>query len=73
MGKHNSAVRPVPTLHREGGLLFLEENPDIIPPISNDGIAALRAARPDLHEDVRQRLLQRARFQVSFARPRQFP
>jgi hypothetical protein len=56
--------------NQEGSLLILEENPDIIPLIVNGDLPTLRASRPDLYENVRQRLLRRARFQVSFARSR---
>ena len=56
--------------NREGSLLFLEENPDIIPFLSHQAIDKLRINNPNLHENLRQRLLRRARFQVSFARSR---
>jgi hypothetical protein len=56
--------------NREGSLLFLEENPDIIPFLSNQAIDKLRISNPNLHENLRQRLLRRARFQVNFARSR---
>lgn len=56
--------------NREGSLLFLEENPDIIPFFSHQAIDKLRISNPNLHENLRQRLLRRARFQVSFARSR---
>jgi hypothetical protein len=56
--------------NQEGSLLFLEENPDTIPLIVNGALPTQRASRPDLYENVRQRLLRRARFQVSFARSR---
>jgi hypothetical protein len=56
--------------NREGSLLFLEENPDIIPFISDRAINKLRINNSNLHENLRQRLLRRARFQVSFARSR---
>ncbi|HEY9635542.1 MAG TPA: hypothetical protein V6D14_19215 [Coleofasciculaceae cyanobacterium] len=54
----------------EGSLLFLEENPDIIPFLSHPAINKLRISNPNLHENLRQRLLRRARFQVNFARSR---
>jgi hypothetical protein len=56
--------------NREGSLLFLEENPDIIPLISTQSIAALEIDRPELSENIRQRLLSRANFQVNFAKSR---
>jgi hypothetical protein len=56
--------------HREGSLLFLEENPDIIPLIRNNQIGTLSLENQNLYENLRQRLLKRARFQVSFAKSR---
>ena len=52
---------------REGSLIFLEENPDTIEIILNDEYNN----QPKLYENLRQRLLQRARFQVNFARGRE--
>jgi hypothetical protein len=54
----------------EGSLLFLEENPDIIPFLSHQAIDKLRINNSNLHENLRQRLLRRARFQINFARSR---
>jgi hypothetical protein len=56
--------------NREGSLLFLEENPDIIPFLSDRAIGKLRISNPNLYENLRQRLLRRAQFQVNFARSR---
>jgi translation elongation factor EF-G len=56
--------------NREGSLLFLEENPDIIPLIATRSITALEIDRPELSENIRQRLLSRANFQVNFAKSR---
>lgn len=56
--------------NQEGSLLFLEENPDIIPVILNQTTATLAVENPELYENIRQRLLKRARFQVSFAKSR---
>jgi hypothetical protein len=56
--------------NQEGSLLFLEENPDIIPVILNQTTATLAVDNPELYENIRQRLLKRARFQVSFAKSR---
>lgn len=56
--------------NQEGSLLFLEENPDLIALIGNGQMPTLRAYHPNLYENLRQRLLRRARFQVSFARSR---
>jgi hypothetical protein len=47
---------------REGKLIVLEENPDIIP--------ILQAGEPSLLENARQRLLKRCHFQLRFARSR---
>ena len=55
--------------NQEGCLLFLEENPDILALLAQ-GVAELKANNPELAENVRQRLLRRARFQVSFAKSR---
>ena len=52
---------------QEGSLIFLEENPDIIPIILHEKYNN----QPELSENLRQRLLQRARFQVNFARGRE--
>ncbi|MGK7894128.1 MAG: hypothetical protein AB4372_11010 [Xenococcus sp. (in: cyanobacteria)] len=51
---------------QEGSLIFLEENPDVVPFILNEEYQN----RPKLSESLRQRLLQRARFQIDFARGR---
>lgn len=52
---------------QEGNLIFLEENPDIVPIIA----AQEYLKQPELAESLRQRLLQRARFQVNFAKGRE--
>ena len=52
---------------QEGGLIFLEENPDTIPIILNEEYNH----QTELYENLRQRLLKRARFQVDFARGRE--
>ena len=52
---------------QEGSLIFLEENPDIISLILNEEYNN----HPKLAENLRQRLLQRARFQVDLARGRE--
>ena len=54
--------------NQEGSLLFLEENPDVIPVILNQTTATLAVDNPELYENIRQRLLKRARFQVNFAK-----
>jgi hypothetical protein len=56
--------------NREGGLLFLEENPDIIPIIQNQSVGTLSRDNPELYENLRQRLLRRTKFQVNFAKSR---
>jgi hypothetical protein len=56
--------------NEEGSLVFLEENPDIIPFLQNRAIDTLQRDDPELCENFRQRLLKRARFQVYFARSR---
>ncbi|MFN6486728.1 MULTISPECIES: hypothetical protein [unclassified Nostoc] len=56
--------------NQEGSLLFLEENPDVIPVILNKITATSSVNDPQLDENIRQRLLKRARFQVSFAKSR---
>lgn len=58
------------TFNQEGSLIFLEENPDIIALILNQKIATLAVDNPELYENMRQRLLRRARFQVNFAKSR---
>ena len=56
--------------NHEGSLLFLEENPDIVPLIRNHQLPSLKTEQPELYENLRQRLLRRTRFQVNFARSR---
>lgn len=56
--------------NHEGSLLFLEENPDVIPVILNKITATSSVNNLQLNENIRQRLLKRARFQVSFAKSR---
>lgn len=56
--------------NQEGSLLFLEENPDIIPIISKVRREILLLDNPQLYENIRQRLLKRAKFQVNFAKSR---
>ncbi|MEG4234600.1 hypothetical protein QUA40_21210 [Microcoleus sp. Pol11C3] len=58
----------VAAYEREGSLLFLEENPDVIPILLNH--KTLASENPELYENIRQRLLRRARFQISFAKSR---
>jgi len=56
--------------NQEGSLLFLEENPDVIPLLEDGTIYQLQETNPALAENIRQRLLIRCRFQVSFAKSR---
>ncbi|MBD1911099.1 MULTISPECIES: hypothetical protein [unclassified Leptolyngbya] len=55
---------------QEGSLLFLEENPDVVPFLRDGTIHQLEVKDPAIAENIRQRLLKRARFQVSFAKSR---
>ncbi len=55
--------------NREGGLLFLEENVDVIPLLLDGTIHSLDSSNWE-YENIRQRLLNRCRFQVSFAKSR---
>lgn len=56
--------------NQEGSLLFLEENPDILPILHNQNWQNLATTDPELYENIRQRLLKRARFQVNLAKSR---
>ena len=56
--------------NREGCLLFLEENPDVVPLLQNGSIHTLPQTHPSLAENIRLRLLKRANFQVNFAKSR---
>jgi len=67
----------IDSYNQEGSLLFLEENPDVIPIILNqknryvDADSTLPAGEEqELLESLRQRLLKRARFQINFAKAR---
>ncbi len=63
-------IEGIPSYNQEGSLLFLEENPDIIPMIKNQNVRTLATDDPELYENIRQRLLRRAKFQVNFAKSR---
>lgn len=56
--------------NREGSLIFLEDNLDIIPFINQKKFQTLLTKNPELYENFRQRLLKRARFQVNLAKSR---
>jgi hypothetical protein len=60
----------IQTYHQEGSLLLLEENLDLIPLLEEGTIDRLATDDPKLHENIRQRLLKRCRFQVSFSKSR---
>jgi hypothetical protein len=63
-------IEGIASYNQEGSLLFLEENPDIIPIIRNQNVRTLATDNPELYENIRQRLLRRAKFQVNFAKSR---
>ncbi|GAX44313.1 hypothetical protein NIES4075_53310 [Tolypothrix sp. NIES-4075] len=63
-------IEGIASYNQEGSLLFLEENPDIIPMIKNQNVRTLATDNPQLYENIRQRLLRRAKFQVNFAKSR---
>lgn len=56
--------------NREGSLLFLEENPDVVSLVQSGEIYQLEETDPTLAENIRQRLLKRCRFQINFAKSR---
>ena len=60
-------IEGIEAYFQEGSLIFLEENPDTISIILNNEYNN----QPELSENLRQRLLQRARFQVNFAKGRE--
>lgn len=60
----------VKVYHREGSLLFLEENLDLIPLFLDGTIHSLSSNNSELYQNIRQRLLSRCRFQVNFAKSR---
>ncbi|MCJ8280061.1 MAG: hypothetical protein MJK14_09140 [Rivularia sp. ALOHA_DT_140] len=56
---------------QEGSLILLEENPDIIPLVQKFlAKEDSRSDKKELYENLRQRLLKRAKFQISFAKGR---
>lgn len=56
--------------NREGSLLFLEENLDVVPLLQSGAINHLETSNSSLAENIRQRLLKRCRFQVNLAKSR---
>jgi hypothetical protein len=63
-------IEGIASYNTEGSLLFLEENPDVCELIKRQKIQHLLSESPELYENIRQRLLKRARFQVDFAKSR---
>lgn len=59
-------IEGIEAYFQEGSLIFLEENTDVIPVIFNQEYKT----QPELSENLRQRLLKRAKFQVNFAKGR---
>ncbi len=60
----------VKAYQREGSLLVLEENLDLIPLLLNGTIYSLGSDNSKLYQNIQQRLLRRCRFQVNFAKSR---
>ena len=61
----------IPAFIQEGSLILLEENPDIIPLVKEFlGNEGNETDKKELYENLRQRLLKRAKFQIGFAKGR---
>jgi hypothetical protein len=60
----------IDSYNQEGSFIFLEENCDVIPILANIEIKTLASKNLELYENIRQRLLKRASFQVNFAKSR---
>ena len=61
----------IPAYFQEGSLILLEENPDIIPLLKEFLTKQENISdKKELYENLRQRLLKRAKFQISFAKGR---
>ncbi len=61
----------IPAYFQEGSLILLEENPDIVPLIKSFLTTGKNNSEEiELYENLRQRLLKRAQFQISFAKGR---
>ncbi|KAM3116174.1 hypothetical protein [Phormidesmis sp. 146-33] len=56
--------------NQEGSLLFLEENPDVIPLLLDGTIHQLETTDPALAKNIQKRLLKRCHFQINFAKSR---
>ncbi len=63
-------IDSIKVYNQEGSILFLEENLDVIPLLLDGTIYSLNSSNSQLYENIRQRLLSRCRFQVSFAKSR---
>jgi hypothetical protein len=63
-------IEGIEAYNTEGRSLFLEENPDIQDLIENTKSTAQILKDPILSENIRQRLLRRARFQINLAKSR---
>jgi len=70
-------IEGIEAYNQEGSLIFLEENPDIVSVIFHpenqkylSNFETSEQAKQEPYENVRQRLLKRARFQVDFAKGR---
>ncbi|MBV6624842.1 MAG: hypothetical protein KI793_18265 [Rivularia sp. (in: Bacteria)] len=61
----------IPAYFQEGSLILLEENPDIIPLIQKFLAEKDNSSNnKEVYENLRERLLKRAKFQISFAKGR---
>ncbi len=61
----------IPAFLQEGSLILLEENPDIVPLIKDFlWKKEYEDDKKQLYENLRQRLLKRAKFQINFAKGR---
>ena len=63
------AIDGIKVYHQEGSLLVLEDNLDLIPLLLDGTIHNLGSDNP-LYQNIQQRLLNRCRFQVNFAKSR---
>lgn len=63
-------IEGIEAYNREGSLLFLEENPDVVSLLRDGTIHQLESTNSDLAENIRLRLLKRCHFQVNFAKSR---
>ncbi|MEM9165179.1 MAG: hypothetical protein AAGC54_19205 [Cyanobacteria bacterium P01_F01_bin.4] len=63
-------IEGIAAYNEEGCLIFLEENPDIVPILQQGKHRTLATDNPTLAENLRQRLLRRTNFQVNLAKSR---